>query len=401
MLANDAAEEVGQELFLQQIETSTPPCAAAQDLLAGLRAGRRAVGEAGGRSRGPARRDGHAGASPGRRGGDADAALPPDPLGVRRDGPPGPGLRDAHARRRLLRRGGGSGGRRDPALAADARRARCQLAVLAGRDTGHASWRSQVWSRWPTAGAAQPFGDVATYRAVSEQMVGWVRAWTPGCSTSTSGWPRDYPTVEIRVADVCTDVEDALLVAVLVGPWSLTAAADPAAPDLARRPAAGRGLAGGRVTAWPVTWCTRSRRGWRRHEPCSSRRWRTAARRSTKPRTWTWCGPSFERLVARGTVPRGSGRCSSRPRPAQRGRGPRPSYRGVLGLSRPSVASAGAGSRVSAWSSSGARPWRWLAARPWDAVRRAAWRGTWCRRAERCSARRTPRASCQTMSLVR
>ena len=34
-----------------------------------------------------------------------------------------------------------------------------------GVDTGHA-WRSQVWSRWPTAGPAEPFGDVATYRQV-------------------------------------------------------------------------------------------------------------------------------------------------------------------------------------------------------------------------------------------
>ena len=46
VLANEASEEVGHELFLQQIETSTPPCERAEDLLDGLRAGRRAVGEA-------------------------------------------------------------------------------------------------------------------------------------------------------------------------------------------------------------------------------------------------------------------------------------------------------------------------------------------------------------------
>jgi len=32
-----------------------------------------------------------------------------------------------------------------------------------GRDSGYASWRSQVWSRWPTAGATEVFGDPATY----------------------------------------------------------------------------------------------------------------------------------------------------------------------------------------------------------------------------------------------
>jgi glutamate---cysteine ligase / carboxylate-amine ligase len=44
--ANDSPAEVEQELFLQQIETSTEPCMSAEDLLAGIRAGRRAVGEA-------------------------------------------------------------------------------------------------------------------------------------------------------------------------------------------------------------------------------------------------------------------------------------------------------------------------------------------------------------------
>jgi carboxylate-amine ligase len=38
--------EVEQELFLQQIETATPPCLDAADLDKGIRAGRRAVGQA-------------------------------------------------------------------------------------------------------------------------------------------------------------------------------------------------------------------------------------------------------------------------------------------------------------------------------------------------------------------
>jgi carboxylate-amine ligase len=37
-----------------------------------------------------------------------------------------------------------------------------------GRDTGYASWRSQIWSRWPTAGATELFGDPATYDALVE-----------------------------------------------------------------------------------------------------------------------------------------------------------------------------------------------------------------------------------------
>ncbi|MCW2842507.1 MAG: hypothetical protein JWN22_423, partial [Nocardioides sp.] len=33
-----------------------------------------------------------------------------------------------------------------------------------GADTGHASWRSQVWSRWPSAGPTEAFGSLAGYR---------------------------------------------------------------------------------------------------------------------------------------------------------------------------------------------------------------------------------------------
>jgi carboxylate-amine ligase len=84
-----------------------------------------------------------------------------------------------------------------------------------GRDTGHASWRSQVWGRWPSAGAAQPFGDVATYRSVAEQMIGWGASIDPAMLYFDIRLAERYPTVEIRVADVTTDLEDVTLVAVL------------------------------------------------------------------------------------------------------------------------------------------------------------------------------------------
>lgn len=39
-----------------------------------------------------------------------------------------------------------------------------------GRDTGYASWRREVWSRWPTAGPASQFGDLATYEARADAL---------------------------------------------------------------------------------------------------------------------------------------------------------------------------------------------------------------------------------------
>jgi hypothetical protein len=41
-----------------------------------------------------------------------------------------------------------------------------------GRDSGYASWRSQVWCRWPTAGATELFGDPHRW-SVSAQRMHW------------------------------------------------------------------------------------------------------------------------------------------------------------------------------------------------------------------------------------
>ena len=71
-----------------------------------------------------------------------------------------------------------------------------------GRDAGNASWRWRVWSRWPTAGPAQPFGDVATYRAVSQQMLEWGGGLDEGMLYFDVRLSRPTRTVEIRVADV-------------------------------------------------------------------------------------------------------------------------------------------------------------------------------------------------------
>ena len=112
-----------------------------------------------------------------------------------------------------------------------------------GVDTGHASWRSQVWGRWPTAGPAQPFGDLATYRQVSEQMIAWGGGLDPAMLYFDVRLADAYPTVEIRVADVCTEPEDALLVGLLARGWSQPRRR-PVATVLAWRPAAGRRLPG-------------------------------------------------------------------------------------------------------------------------------------------------------------
>lgn len=83
------------------------------------------------------------------------------------------------------------------------------------RDTGYASWRSQVWKRWPTAGPAEPFGDVAGYRAAAAGLMEVGAAFDAGMLYFDARLAEAFPTIEIRVADVCTEVDDVMLIAAL------------------------------------------------------------------------------------------------------------------------------------------------------------------------------------------
>jgi glutamate---cysteine ligase / carboxylate-amine ligase len=99
-----------------------------------------------------------------------------------------------------------------------------------GQDTGYACWRQQVWTRWPTSGTAEPFGSAAEYRRVAETLIRLGAALDEGMLYYDARLAVRYPTVEVRVADTCTHVEDALLVAALVRALVETFAQECAAP---------------------------------------------------------------------------------------------------------------------------------------------------------------------------
>jgi carboxylate-amine ligase len=97
---------------------------------------------------------------------------------------------------------------------------------FAGRDTGYASWRSVLWRSWPSAGPTPFFGSVADFdRAVAELVAAGVLLdegmvyWYVRPSAR-------YPTVEVRVGDVCLTVSETLLVAALVRALVATALRD-------------------------------------------------------------------------------------------------------------------------------------------------------------------------------
>lgn len=84
-----------------------------------------------------------------------------------------------------------------------------------GRDTAHASFRGHLWDMWPTAGAVDAFGDEKAYRTMVETAISSGAAVDEHMVYLDARIAETLPTVEIRVADVCTEIGDALLVAEL------------------------------------------------------------------------------------------------------------------------------------------------------------------------------------------
>ncbi len=85
-----------------------------------------------------------------------------------------------------------------------------------GRDTGYHSWRSQGWARWPSAGPTERFGSVAGYREASRRLIDSGAAIDKGMLYFDARLSEDNPTVEVRITDVCTDPDEAVLIAALV-----------------------------------------------------------------------------------------------------------------------------------------------------------------------------------------
>lgn len=84
-----------------------------------------------------------------------------------------------------------------------------------GTDSSYASFRTQVMSRWPSAGPPDVFGSAAAYHRLVEDMVDSGVLLDAGMIYFDARPSHRYPTMEIRVADVCQDPTDAVLLAAL------------------------------------------------------------------------------------------------------------------------------------------------------------------------------------------
>ncbi|MDQ2791887.1 MAG: carboxylate--amine ligase [Pseudonocardiales bacterium] len=124
----------------------------------------------------------------------------------------------------------------------------CLLALSAnspfwqGHDSGYASFRSQVWGRWPSAGPTGLFGSAETYHATTGAMIKTRTLLDLGMVYFDARLSRLHPTVEVRVADVCLVADDAVLMAGLVRAlvdtaarsWQAGLPADPVRTELLR-----------------------------------------------------------------------------------------------------------------------------------------------------------------------
>ena len=290
---------VEAELFLHQIESQTPPTTDLTEVAVQLRASRRGMGEA-------ARAAGAAAVATGtpvlveEARTHAAAALPADHGGVRRGRPLRARLGDPRPRRRHRRGGGHPGAGRDRPVAAGAARAQRQLAVRPRRDTGYASWRYQTWSRWPSHGTRRGVRRPRGLPQGDRRLLEWGAALDDGMLYLDARPSQTYPTLEIRVADVCGDVEDAVLVTALARALVTTEADAGAGPT--RRGAAtccAPPAGGPPATGSPTGWSTRAGSSWCRPA-------RRSPRSSTTPGGAVAAGDlelvrdQVERLLARG-----------------------------------------------------------------------------------------------------
>ncbi len=93
-----------------------------------------------------------------------------------------------------------------------------------GQDTRYASYRSQLWTAWPTASPTDVFGSAAGYRREISRMVASGVVADEAMVYFPARLSSRYPTVEVRVADVCLFAADTVLLAALTRALVETAA---------------------------------------------------------------------------------------------------------------------------------------------------------------------------------
>ncbi|WP_328623040.1 glutamate--cysteine ligase 2 [Streptomyces sp. NBC_00354] len=93
-----------------------------------------------------------------------------------------------------------------------------------GEDSNYASYRSRVWNRLPSAGPTDVFGSADRYHEHVRAMIDTGVLHDEGMIYFDARLSASYPTVEIRVADVCLEASTPVLLAAVVRALVETAA---------------------------------------------------------------------------------------------------------------------------------------------------------------------------------
>ena len=193
--------------------------------------------------------------------------------------------------------------------------------VAGGHDTGWASWRHVLQSRWPTATPPAAWPDAAAYDTAVRRLIARGAALDERSVYFLARLSPRYPTVEVRVADVCLDVGSAVLLAGLTRALVATAlaaarrdAAGSAAGPAGRRGAGRRGAAGARRGS-SQTRFTGQAAGAPGSAPAS---WITSIPRSATTATPRRSPGCCAGSTSGGPGPTASGPCSPAPHPRPR-----------------------------------------------------------------------------------
>ena len=84
-----------------------------------------------------------------------------------------------------------------------------------GRESGFSSYRYQAWVRWPTSGPTEVFGSVEEHDRQREALLRYGVPLDLGMIYFDARLSARYPTVEIRITDMCLDAEHAGVLAAL------------------------------------------------------------------------------------------------------------------------------------------------------------------------------------------
>jgi carboxylate-amine ligase len=98
-------------------------------------------------------------------------------------------------------------------------------AIYRGADSGHASWRSVLWNRWPSAGPPPHLESAEHYDAMVAMMLDAGAMLDDGMVYWDVRPSKKFPTVEVRVADVPATAAETVLHATLTRAAVMTALA--------------------------------------------------------------------------------------------------------------------------------------------------------------------------------